>query len=947
MSSDAPFDESRAPRFFSALMAGYSRRFRERFGDELRDVVAAMWADSRDASLFARTFLAVRLGTDIMLGIVADRMSRLLPPREPGRGIRRTRPPLPSFIDSALVDTRIAVRALGQHRTFALTVILTLGVGIGGVTAMWSVVYDVLLRPLPYANADRLVRVWNDMSARAGPRARYAVSSLAEIAAWQANAKTVDAIAGISITTRTVEGGDYAVRIPTGIVTENFFDMLGARAALGRAFRPGDGRDGANAVVVLSDEMWRTDFGADPAVIGRSIRVNGRPSEIIGVAPPGLRWLDRAEWLGSDAVRLWATRAATPNDHNHVYQVIARARPGVAPETIDQELGTIADRIEVRRPAEPRAANPASLVHVEPLYVALFGTVRERVLLPLAAVLLVLMLACANTANLLLSRLPARRAELAMRSALGASRVRLVRQLLTESLVLASAAAAAGVLIAYWSTRGIVALGPREIPRLDEVGVSGVALLVSVLTAATCAVVFGLVPAMRGSRVDLSRDLAGARGRPQGAGRERGRSMLLAGELAVALVLLVGATLVARSFGRLIAIDAGFDHEHTLMARVSLPAARYQEDLGPVRVGGRAVRFLPAWEQFISDLVQRVERDPRVSSATAAVFTPLLGSARGGGLEVEGADSASSSAADAQLRIGINSVEAGYFRTLRIPLLQGRLLNDRDRVGAPRVAVVSQSLAHRYWPGQSAVGRRFYWSGSMHVADSIWFERLLVEVVGVVGDTREAGYTAESIPRVYLPLYQGRSDVAHSSTLRGLQFTILVRAKQGDATPLEALIRREARAMDPQAPVSEVRTLDWLVNEEVRSPRFYAFLLSLFGSFAIVLAMAGVFGVLAFAVSQRTHEIGVRMALGAQPGAIVELVVRQVVVAAVVGVLGGVLLSRATTTLVDSLLFEVEPTDPASLTVSIALLVTAACVAAWVPARRAVRVDPALALRAD
>jgi putative ABC transport system permease protein len=888
----------------------------------------------------------LRLIADLVSGLVADRLGPLLPPREPGRGIRRTRRPLPPFLDAALVDTRIAARALGQHRAFAWTVIVTLGVGIGGVTAMWSVAYDVLLRPLPYPNPERLVRVWNDASLRAGPPARYAVSSSAEIGAWQTNARTIEAVAGLSLTTRTVEGGEYSRRIATGVVTTNFFDVLGGRVALGRGFREEDGRTDANAVAVLSDELWQTEFGADRSVVGRSIRVNGRATEIIGVARPEFRWIDRVEWKGIADVRLWTVRAMDATDHNHFYQVVARMKPGETVERVSLDLGTIMSRVERVPPGEKHPERAEAWVHVEPVTEALFGPVRERVMLPLAAVLLVLLLACANTANLLLSRLPARRSELATRTALGASRTRLVRQLLTESLVLVAAATTFSVFVAYVSVRAIAALGPREITRLDETTVSGVALLASVLIAAICTVIVGLAPAVRGSRVDLTRDLAGARGRAQGSGRQRGRAVLLAAELAVVLVLLVGAALLTRSFTRVMRIDTGMDRERTLVARINLPADGYQEDLGAMTGGGRVVRFLPAWEQFVEELVQRVERDPRVAAASASVSPPLATGMRARRFDPEGADTLAPTRG-VRDAYGISTISAGYFQTLGIPLIAGRALNERDRDGAPLVAVVSQSLARKYWPGQSAVGKRFYGFRGTWTGDSLRFQRPLVEIVGVVADAREAGYLREPMPRVYFPLLQARSEAAFASSIRGLQFNVVVRAKQRDVASLESLIQSQVRAMNPRVPVSDVRTLDGMVGEEVRGPRFYAFLLSLFGGFSLVVAMAGVFGVLAFTVSQRTHEIGVRIALGAQASAVVRLVVRQVAVSAVAGVLAGLLLAAGATRFVQALLFEVEPTDPASLTVSIALLLTAACAAAWVPARRAVRVDPVSALRAD
>jgi putative ABC transport system permease protein len=930
-----------APPILSALLGLYPAEFRIRFRGELAGVLDEFWAGAGAVSWIGRVRLSLRLALDLLRGAVAERFGNWGPSGLQGGGLRRTGQPKPAFLDALLLDIRIALRGLRRRPAFSAMVIVTLGAGIGGVTAMWSVVDGVLLRPLPYSQSERLVRIWKHWE-----KERHWPSSAAEYFAFSKGARTIEAIALIAPTSRTIEGGAFAGREPAALVSANFFDVLGVAPVLGRAFRSGEDRPGTPRTVVLSSELWRSDFGADSGVIGRVIRVNDQPHQIVGVAPPRFRWLERPDgngWWAGPPARLWVADELDPASELFFYEAIARTRPGVSPAQVASDLGTIVEpELRAHLPVPPRV-DPATLMTVAPIYDVVYGPVRDRVILPLAAVLLVLALVCTNVANLLLSRLPARRAELAMRGALGASRSRLVRQLLTESVVLSLLAALVGTLVAYWATRAVASLGPREIPRLEDVSINATALLVSLLLGVVCALAFGLAPAWTGSRAARTLDLGTAGGRV--SARNRGRALLLAGEVALALVLLSGAALMGRSFSRLHGIDLGIESINTLTATVSLPSEGYQRDLGPISGGARAVALLPTWDSFLKNLVQRLDADPRVVGSATAVTPPLGGVAWSNTLEPEGWNPAQL-AGVSQVVVPRKVVSPEYFTTLGIPLLQGRLLAADDRSGAPLVAVINRALAQRFWRGENPVGKRFARWRAVLDRDSLRGGREWAEVVGVVGDVREVSYTEAPGPIAYFAISQNAARVIGDYEYAGRQFAVVIRAK-GDPATMGPALRAVVRTLDPRVPVHDVKTLDSVVDASLRGPRFYAFLFSIFGVFALLLAAAGVTGVLACLVSQRTHEIGIRMALGAAPRAVVALVLRQVAVASVLGLLIGLAMSLGATRLLRSWLYEIAPTDPASLIAAATLLLLSAGVAAFFPARRAASVSPMQALRAE
>ena len=922
----------------------YPACFRRRFGREIEETTLDIWIAARNVPPLARAWLAVRLLIDLLWGAVAEHGRGLLPAGEPGDGVRRSGPEAPRALDVLRTDVRVALRSLARHRGFAAAVVLTLGLGIGGVTAMWSVVHQVLLRPLPYPHADRLVRVWNDLSANG--RTSHFTSSSAQYLAWTARPRTFEAMAAASFTTRTVEGGDYALRVSTGLVSPNFFEVLGAPAALGRTFRPGEERPDAPRVAMLGHELWRTEFGGDPGAVGRTIRVNGVPHEIVGVAAPGTRWLERPDRsLGDEDVQLWAARVLEPANYLNFLEVIVRLRPDATPLQLRRELGRSADSIAQIAWGDTARADVASHITAEPLHEALYGPVRDRLYLPAGAVLLVLLLACTNVAALLLSRLPRRRVELAMRAALGAARERLVRQLLTEAAVLALLAAVVSAVVAFWAVRAVAVLGPQEIPRLADVRVDGAALAVTLLTAVLCAAAVGVAPAWRGSRVDVAHDLGMSGARLAGPRRVRFQTAVLAGQFAVTLVLVAGAALMLRSFQRLTAVDPAIAREHVVAATVNLPAATYQEELGANPAGGSIVRFRPVWAQFLTRLEEGLAADPQVADAGVVLYGILGGFGQLPRFQPLGWDSTRVESQEGAGHLTM-WVTPGFFPTLGVPLLEGRTLTFADRDDASRVAVVNRALATHFWPGESAIGKRFWGYDRRLESDTLAVEKVPLEIVGVVDDVRAGSYEAPPPPTVYLPLLAHARSPAPSYAMRGLQFQLLVRGRSGSAA-LVPRIRDVVRELEPAAPLSGVTTVDELVDRSLRVPRFYAFLLGSFGGFALLLAAAGVFGVLAQLVQQRRHEIGVRMALGARAASVVALVVRQAAVAALVGVALGLLAVLNAASLVADWLHEIAPTDSVSLGAAVGVLLVVAAAAAAIPARRAAQVAPMIALRSE
>jgi predicted permease len=795
-------------------------------------------------------------------------------------------------------DIRFALRGLRRNPGFAVVAVATLALGIGANSAIFSVVQAVLLRPLPYHEPERLVTVLQDGRGPVSPanlldlRAQNSVfEQLGAAQAWQA--------------TLTGAGPPEAVKALQ--LTANLFSVLGVPAARGRTFVAGDEAPGAARVVVIGHQLWQRRFGGDPGLLGRALVINGESHTVVGIMPPSFQfapfWIMQTElWVPLDLQSRRADRSGAS------LRLFARRPPAVTLAQAQAQIDTLTRRLAQQFPED----NTGLRLQVVPLHDRAVGQIRRALLVLLGCVSLVLLIACANVANLTLARASARRQEIAVRASLGASRARLVRQLLTESVVLALAGGALGLLLAASGVDLLMALAPAGLPGVHTIALDGPVLGFTLAVALGTGLVFGLAPALTLTRADPGAGLRdGGRGATDGARRNRLRSLLVVSEVALALVLLVGAGLLLRSFQRLIALDPGFDPRHVLSAVIPLVDPRYQE---PAR---RAA--------FYQDLVGRVRALPGVEAAGAINHLPIGGDVWGFSYTVEGLPPpAPGETPNAVYR----TIAPGYLRALGMSLLAGRDFHAGDRPDSPGVVIVNQAFARRAWPGQDPLGKR------IRVEDGGPNPR---EVVGLVKDVRERDWTAQPPPEMYLAFLQ-------NPPTRGL--TLVVRAA-GDPLTLAPAIERQVWAVDRNLPVVQVRSMDQVVAQAVGQPRFNLLLLNAFAALALLLAAVGIYGVMAYAVHRRTQELGIRLALGAPASHLRRLVVGQGMALAAVGVALGLVAALSTTHIMRAMLFEVTPTDPLVFGVIAALLLAVAFLATYLPARRATRIDPMLALRAE
>jgi putative ABC transport system permease protein len=803
-------------------------------------------------------------------------------------------------------DLRYGVRALRKAPAFTLLSALTLALGIGATTAMFSVVNAVLLKPLPFARPEELVRIWTSWT-------DYPLGSVSdpELHDWRARASTLAGIAaytqqgGSSLTT---DGGEPET-VNVAATSANFFEVLGVRAALGRTFLPGEDQPGKTGVVLIGQGLWRRTFGADPDVVGRTVSLQGEPVTVVGVLPAGFAY-------PSAGMDLW--RPATLDSHqprprgNHYLRVVARVAPQRGLRQAVSELEVVARQLQAEN---PEAYPPGSgfTVRVQPLREEMLGRVEPALLLLLGAVGLVLSIACANVASLMLARGTGRGREIAIRTALGAGRARIARQLLAESLLLAAVGGAAGVIAAELALPALLALAPPGLPRLSEVRIDGIVLVVAALLTALTGVAFGLFPVWQSARADANQLLKSGRTGAIGGAR-RPQKMLVVAETALAMVLLFGAGLLLRSFAKLLHEEPGFDAKQVATAVVSLPAARYpkREDAS----------------RFFERLRRSLEESPGTVSAAVCSNPPLSGWMNDNHIIIEGyVPREGGFLPDPEYR----EVSPGYFRTLRIPVLTGREFAEQDDAQHPAVAVVSQSLALKYWGTEAPVGRRV----RLEEEPGKW-----ITIVGVVGDVKQTALSDPVLPTLYVP---------HLQSGWVSMMMVLARAEV-DAPASLADITRRVRELDRGQAVSEARLMEDLVSESLSAQRFNLRLLGLFAALAVALAGVGTFGVMRYIVEQRTAEIGVRMALGAGRGQVLGEVLREGLALAgaglAVGILGSVVLARTISAL-SSLLHGVTATDPLTLAAVLPLLLGVAVVACWVPARKATRVDPTVALRGE
>ena len=799
-------------------------------------------------------------------------------------------------------DIRYGLRMMAKNPAFTFFVVAVLALGIAANTAIFSVADAVLVRPLPYRQADRLVMVWEDASSYGFPRDTPAAGNFAD---WKARNQVVEDMAASSFSgSFNLTGEGNPEEIPGDFVTANLFSVLGARPALGRDFIASDDIPGAPRVVILSQGLFRRRFGGDPQIIGKQIWLNYEKYDVIGVMPRGFQFPDRDP-------QLWAPVQFTPaqlaNHGNHHLQVVARLKPGVSLKVANANLAAIAKQLEQENPS----SNAKVGAFAVPLREELAGKTRPALLVLIGAVCFVLLIACANVANLLLARASGRRREIAMRLTLGATRTRIARQLLTESLLLAGFAGVAGLILSTFANQFLASLIPAGIAPMNGAGVDSNVLVATLIVTVATGILFGILPALRVSRFDLVTSLNQGGRSGVGSGR-RLRDALVVSEVALAIVLLAGAALMLRSFEKLLHLDPGFRADHVLVVRTPLPRQKYEA-------------FAPR-VVFYTSVLTRVARLPGVAAAGYTTWVPLTNSGGATGITVEGRPEP----APGEIPIpNCRIISDDYIRALGMKLVAGRGLDERDGTAAPPVALINQTMARNLWAGENAIGRRFK-QGS-YLEQSPW-----ITIVGIVGDVHQAGLDSPARPEMYLPYLQ--QDF-------GFEPEYLVVRTTGDPMRMADAVRQQVWAVDKEQPVAGAMPLEDLVGDTLAPRKTQAGLLGGFAFLALLLAALGIYAVLSFAVTQRTREFGVRMALGAEPSDVLRMILSQgarlFILGAIVGLAAAFALSRT----LEHLLYGVSATDPASFALVTVLLAGVTLLACYFPARRAMRVDPIIALR--
>ena len=795
------------------------------------------------------------------------------------------------WLETLWQDLRYGIRVLAKNRGFTAVAVVTLALGIGATTAIFTVVNAVLLRPLPYPHPEELVYVQEIFG-------DYGLSPFVgnrEFAAWRNQSRTLSPIAAYMDFTANLTGGGEPERIICGMATTSFFSILGVRPALGRLFLPEEDRPGGPPVVILSEALWKRRYGGDPSVVGKGVTLDGKAYTVVGVLPATFVIPDRFKIEHA----LWVPIAESETGVGpfRIFRVIGRLKPGVSVATARTELDTIL------QPTVPKDLRES--VVVSPWQEQIAQGSRLSLLLFLGAVGLLLLIACVNVANLLLSRAATRQKEMAVRLTVGAARARIVRQLLTESVLLALLGGLIGLALARWGKDLLIAFISPNLPALEPVGLDYRVLAFSLALAAVTGLAFGLAPALRASRVSLYEALKEAgRGGAEARSGMLFRNLLVISETALAMVLLVGAGLLFRSFLRVLAIDLGFKSERMLCLTIDLTLSKYPTPKDQAR--------------FFQQVLEGVRSLEGVQSVAGSGMPPL-GNRTGTitGLAVEGRSEEIGGASFA-------IISPDYFRTMGIPLKQGRDFGDNDRDGLPSVAIVNETFARRYFPNEICLGRRV--SSWVHKKD--W-----LTIVGIVGDTRHR-VEKEPDPQIYVPYLQDGQPY----------MTLLVRTA-GNPRLWEGAVRREVMSVDKDQPPHDFATLEQLEAASHTSRRVNLLLLSAFAGLGLILASVGIYGVVSYSVSQRTHEIGVRTALGASQGAVLKLVVVQGLRSALLGTGVGLAASFGVTRLLQAMLYAVKPADPATFLVAALLWVAIALLACYIPARRATKVDPMVALR--
>jgi putative ABC transport system permease protein len=810
-------------------------------------------------------------------------------------------------METLVKDIQYGIRSLLKRPGFTVIAVITLALGIGANTAIFSVVNAVLLRALPFSDPDRLVMVWEDASFAGFPRNTPAAANYADI---KAQNQVFEGMAATSTRSFNLTGDGEPEKVEAFAVTADLFPLLGVKPLLGRAMLPEEDRPGANKVVMLNYKLWQQRYGGQENIIGRQLLLSGEKYTVIGVMPAGFQFLD-------SNVGLWVPIAFTPQElasrGRHYLTVVARLKPGVSVQQADAEVKAIHRRIATDYPDQAGRLSG----FVMPLRDQLAGDMRRPLLVLSVAVAFVLLIACANIANLLLSRAASRKREMAVRAALGASRLRLIRQLLIEGLLMSLTGSVLGLVLAWWSFAFLQRLIPDGLVLSTKLNLDPRVLAFTLLVTLLTTVLFALAPAFQVSKIDLNLALKQGGGRSGlNAGGNRLRSAMVVAEVALALVLLVGAGLLIQTFIKLRDQYAGLRPESVLTLRTVLPRNKYPDHAQRVA--------------FYKQVLERVKSLPGVVSAGYATGVPL--SMKGGtaGFSVEGRSAEQMAAGGIAYDANHRQVSADYLKTIGIQIREGRSFDERDNDQAIHVAVVNETMAHQYWPGESPIGKRLKFGDPGD--DLPW-----VTVVGIAADVRQMGIDQPIKAEIYLP-YEQNNDLGFYAP-RDLAIRSSV-----DPVSLVAAARNEIHQVDPQQPISNIRTMNDVVGEETASQRLGMTLLTVFAILALVLAALGIYGVLAYFVVQHTQEIGVRMALGAQRSNILRLVLKKGMTLTLLGVVIGLAVAFALTRLMASLIYGVSPTD--SLTYAgVALMLTlVAFLACYIPARRATRVDPMVAL---
>jgi predicted permease len=813
------------------------------------------------------------------------------------------------YIDNLWHDLRYTVRTLAKSPGFAVVIVLTLALSIGANSAIFSVINGVLLRPLPYPQADRVVRIF--FSSDTYPKFPL---NLFDFLDFRHRNHSFDCLAAFTRGDLQLSGTGQPVRLAAFRVTAGYFRVLGFHPARGREFTTKDELPGNGRAVVLSDKLWRTRFGAAPNIVGSKIILDSQPFTVAGVMPPGVDHPGNSYHAVSygDTVDVWwpFTFEGNPaNRGSHYLEGIGRLKKGVTPGQAGAEMNFLVSQLEREHPKTYTGWK----VVVISLYREIVGPSERMLLVLLGAVALVLLIACANAANLLLARATARRREIAVRSALGAGRSRLIRQMLAESLVIALLGGTFGAAIAIAGVRTLVSLLPANFPRANAIHVNATVFLFTLLVALATGLLFGLAPALQASRTDLQQGLREGGSSTSSGSHLRLRNVLVVSEVSLACVLLIGAGLMLRSFVKLLQTDPGFRTEHVLTASISLPREEYKT--------GDAIA------RFSDQLVQKLNAIQGVEAAGAGTDLPWTGYDENmSGWTIEG----KKPPPNEDFHARYHAATPGYFRALGIPLIQGRFFTERDTKDGPQVLIINASMARRYWPHGDALGKRVAFTDTPKEKD--W-----ISIVGIVGDVKDAPKSKGAENAFWWPFLQVQPSSDLSLVLRG----------DSDPALLVNELRRAVGRLNPALAVADIRSTDQIANVSVATPRFGLFLVGLFAALALTLAAIGIYGVISYSVSQRTHEFGMRIALGAQSSDVLRLVLGQGVKLAILGVAAGVVCALALEQILANLLYEVSPADPITFVAVSIGAIAIAVLACYLPARRATEADPMVALRCE